>query len=187
MSIVTIDEASAYVRSEQGIDQAWLTTTLGAAHDALYKACDRSFELADTVASARPFVPSGSSLLEIHDCSLVTAVTLSGSAVTGYQAEPFTVSRSGAYRPYERLRMLGGWWWSDGTGEATISVTGKWGWTTPPDWAKEAVKIVFKDLATNRDVRGGYVTLGEAGAAAVRRNPSVREFVGSYGRGFGIA
>lgn len=182
MSIVTIDEMRTYLRAEQVDDEDWLQSSLDAAHQALYNMCGRPFEVADTVATARLYVPSCSAVLRIHDCTEITAVTESGTAVTSYQAEPVSPRLSGETRPYDQIRRLGSWWTTTGyAGEATVSVTAKWGWAATPPAAIEAVKVVCKDLATNRDVRAGFVSFAE-GVAVARRNPWVMSFVADYGR-----
>lgn len=192
MSIVSISEARDYMRAEQFIDEALLTNALNTAHAVFYDMCQRSFEVAGA-ATARLYVPSGSNVLRIHDCTSVTAVTASGSAVSAgtYQKEPTTVSWSGETRPYEQLRRLGYYWWdvTGYPGETTISVTATWGWAATPPAAIEAVKALCKDIATNRDVRAGFLSFGDAGVAAARNNRFVADTASRYGRveRFGIA
>lgn len=182
MSIVTIDEMRTYLRAEQVDDEDWLQECLDSAHRTLFNLCGRSFEEAGVSATARLYVPSGTSVLRIHDCISITAVTISGVAVTSYQKEPIGPTWSGETRPYEQIRLLNSYWWCDGTREATVSVTARWDWASTPHGAKNAVKVVCKDLAMDRDLKAGYASFADAGVAAARRSPSTMSFVADYGR-----
>lgn len=181
--IVTTDEMWTYLRAEQAVDQPFVSGALASAHSIFYDLCAREFELADTVATARSYVPSGSDVLRIHDCTEITTIIANGSAVTSYQKEPVGPTWAGEVRPYEQVRLLGTYWVASAfIAQATVVVTAKWGWPAPPAPAIDAVKVLCKDIVTNRDVRAGFVSFGDAGVAAARRNPFVLSVVERYGR-----
>lgn len=181
--IVSTDEIWSYLRADQVGDQTFVVGALASAHSIFYDMCAREFELADTVASARSYVPSGSDVLRIHDCAEITTITANGTAVTGYQKEPVGPTWAGEQRPYEQVRLLGSCWFAPSyIAQATIVVTAKWGWAATPPPAVDAVKVLCKDIVTNRDVRAGFVSFGDAGVAAARRNPFILSVVERYGR-----
>lgn len=161
---------------------------LNAAERAVNQFCQRSFAVAGS-ATARSYVPTGTSVLRIHDCTTVTAVTEGGTAVTSYQKEPVTVGWSALAVPYEQLMRLGTVWAQTGyAGEATISVTATWGWTAVPDEVIEATKILGKDVLQQRRTSGNLIAVGDFGGA-VRINTYVKQLLSPLRRveAFGIA
>lgn len=182
--IVEVTDMLTYLRDEQIVDTAYVTSALNAAHSLFYDLCQRTFEVASVTATARSYVPSGTDVLRIHDCTSVTSITNNGSAVTTYQLEPVGPTWAGETRPYEQVRLFGTCWLaSTYSTQANVVVTAKWGWAAAPAPAVEAVKVLCKDIATNRDVRAGFLSFGDAGVAAARRNPFVLGVVDRYGRG----
>ena len=135
-----------------------------------------------TTTTPRSFVPGSSPVLRIHDCTVVTSVVDDGTtlAVSAYQPEPVGVARTGQARPYEQIRLLGGYWTPSPYGEATVVVTAKWGWPAFPARAIEAVKIIAKDIVLNRDVRLGVIAVTEAAGVSARTNTVVRAAVQHY-------
>jgi hypothetical protein len=185
--IVTLQEALDYMRAEQVVDQNIVQAALLAAHETFYDLCQRNFEVAGA-ASARLYVPPQSDILRIHDCTTITAITVDGSALAAadWQAEPVGLDWTGRQRPYDRIRhhvwTWGTYWGWSQSHEATVSVTATWGWAATPATAKEAVKMLCKDIATARDVLAGFLSFGEAGVAAARKNRDVMDAVVRLGR-----
>lgn len=185
MSIVTLADMKSYLRGEQFPDEAIISACLSTAHSTFYNMCGRSFELDTPAASPRSYTPTWTDVLRIHDCTSVTSITTGGNAVTStYQLEPVgAINWAGEVRPYEQIRLLGNWWFpSTFITQANVVVTAKWGWAATPAPAVEAVKMLCKDIVGNRDVRAGFVSFGDAGIAAARRNPFVVSVVEQYGR-----
>jgi hypothetical protein len=142
----------------------------------------RTFTWIDTAtatATVRRFRPwgSGTRILPIDDAAEITAVTESGSALTvdvGYQAEPFgNRNDAGDWRPYDRLVRLDQCWYTDDV-RPTVTVTAKWGWTTIPAGAVEAVKVLAQDWAQNRNTSFGFGGVTPDGfSVGMRDNPLV--------------
>jgi len=192
-SSIDINAFVAYARNELGItDVPWLQAALNAGQAQIEQMCQRSFTVAGASATARLYAATpGSSVLRIHDCTTVTAVSEAGAAVasTLYQKEPVNlIDWAGVARPYEQLRKLNSTWSTDG-GEAIISVTGTWGWSAIPASVTEAIYIQAKDIASQRDVRAGVAAFGDFGAIRVRANPTVETLIAPFRRieAFGIA
>lgn len=181
---VTIDDFDDYVVNEFGsVETTIRQGALDAAERMVDEHCARSFDVAGASATARTYIPSGSAIVRIHDCTTVTAISLDGAAIpsTDYQLEPVTVSWSGLQRPYEQVRYLYGRWVGATPGKAALSVTATWGWTAIPDEVLEAVKIAGKDILAQRRTVGNMATIGDFGGT-VRLNTYVRQLLGPLRR-----
>jgi len=188
---VTQAEFDAYVSDERGAATAPLRAgALLAAERAVSEFCARSFAVAGASATARLFTPSGTPVLRIHDCTEVTSIAVSGSTVgsSTYQLEPYAVSWTGAAEPYQQVRRLNDLWWILTEGEATITVTARWGWAAVPGEVAEATKIIGKDILQQRHTVGNIAAVGDFGGS-VRLNTYVRQLLGPLRRAeaFGVA
>jgi len=185
----TAEAFDDYISDEFASTEATLRLgALNAAERAINEYCNRSFPVAGS-ATAKLYVPSNTPILRIHDCTTVTAVTESGTAVTTYQKEPVAAAWSGLAKPYEQLLMLGSYWSQTGdAGEATISVTATWGWAAVPDEVSEATKILGKDILQQRRTSGNLIAVGDFGGS-VRINTYVKQLLNPLRRveAFGIA
>ena len=150
----------------------------------------RTPSVAGGSATARLYVPSGDSVLRIHDCTEVTSIAVSGTTLTAstYQLEPYAVSWTGLATPYEQVRLLLDYWRIIVPGEATVTVTAKWGWTAVPAEVVEATKIIGKDILAQRHTVGNIAAVGDFGGS-VRLNTYVRQLLAPLRRAeaFGIA
>ena len=187
---VTTADFDLYISNELGTTEANLRlAALKAAERAVDEYCQRSFAVAGN-ASARTYVPTGSQLVRIHDCTTVTSVTLDGASIdpTYYQLEPTTVSWSGQQRPYEQIRYLNGFWMGLTPGKAAVSVTATWGWAAVPDDVVEATLIIGKDICQQRRTVGNLAIAGDIGTT-VRLNTYVRQLLAPLRRAeaFGMA
>ena len=145
--IVSDAEFDEYISNEFGTVEASLrSSAVAAGRRAVRAYCARDFTVvaAGAEATARLYVPNGSDVLRIDDCTTVTAITIDGSALaaSAYQLEPYRVDRAGLTRPYEQVRYLLGYWYGATPGKASVSVTAKWGWAALPGEVPEAVKQI---------------------------------------------
>ena len=187
MPIVTLATFKDYARNELGTaDDSAIQAALDAAHYSAYDYVGRQFETAGA-ATARRFVPTGTAVLRIHDCTSISSVVVNGAtlAASAYQAEPVdNLDRLGRTRPFEQLRLLSDVWINSAQdGEATVTVTATWGWAAAPAAAVEAVKILAKDILHQRDNRSGVAGFSEFGAVRVRQNPYVAMLLDPLRRG----
>ena len=190
-SYVTQPAFDEYIGDQLGASNvAQRTTALLAAERAVSEYCSRSFAVAGASATAKLYAPSGTQILRIHDCTEVTSVAVSGSTLsaTTYQLEPYATSWTGLTVPYEQVRRLLDYWWVDSPGEATITVTAKWGWSAVPSEVVEATKIIGKDILAQRHTVGNIAAVGDFGGS-VRLNTYVRQLLAPLRRSeaFGIA
>lgn len=172
---------------------AMVAAAISAAEQAIDEHCQRKIFVADDAdTSARLYVPRADSILRIHDCVAVTAVTDDSAAVasTAYQLEPLNnLDAAGLSVPYEQIRRLSGSGWTCDYGRATVSVTARWGWPALPAQYLEAVKMLTSDLLNMKEIRGGVAGFGEFGAVRIRENPMVTYLLSSLRRveSWGIA
>ena len=189
MAYVTLATFKTYTENQRTgtSNDARLQAALDAAHQGIDDYLGRAMVVADT-GSARSFAPTGGDiLLDIFDCTTITSVVENGltlTAGTDYQAEPLgAINASGAASPYWTLRRLNGTgWYADRAnyGRATVVVTATWGWASIPYPVVEACKMLAKDIAQARELRGDVGGFGEFGSVRIRQNPIVSSMLASY-------
>jgi hypothetical protein len=186
MTILSVDEFSHYIRDEKGaVDAALVGDALSAAEQDIHNYCQRKFVVAAGPATARLYVPNGTDVARIHDCTTVTAVSDNGTAVTStyYQLEPVNgLSWAGETVPYDQIRYLSGCWSRDGA-KAVLSITATWGWAAIPDPVKTACKILADDVYKHRDnVLFGLAGMTEAGGVRAGQAAIVTRLLAPYKR-----
>ena len=193
MSNLTVPAFKAWKRVEVSVDDATILAAIESAEEAINQHCGRTFAVAGS-ATARVFRVANdrSSVLDIYDCTTVTAVSDNGSTVlsSAYQLEPLNgLSVSGEAVPYTCIRLLAGGVWSYEYDKATISVTATWGWASLPARYTEAVKILTADILDNRDMRNGIVGFTDYAGIRVRENSVVTSLLSKLvrARTFGVA
>ena len=186
-SIATTEELKAYARDETStLNYEFIEAALDAAEDEFRHSTMRELVVAGDTGTARVFAATGSCLLRIPDCHEVDSIAVGGTTLetSMYQLEPLNqLSWAGEYRPFDQVRHLSSGWTVTGVhGEATITVTAKWGWQTIPPRVKTAVLVLAKDILSNRDVRFGLVAVTDAAGIGARTNPIVRSAIEQYKR-----
>lgn len=180
MSYVTLEQFKVHLRNELGsVDDDELQECLDAADEAINDFCGRTFSVASVTATARVFVPSGLYALMIDDATTVTAVSVDGTSLDSayWQKEPLNGILNGQTVPYTRLVRLGTTWPAPCDGEATISVTGTWGWAATPNRVTAAAKILAKEIAETRNQMGGYTVVAPELAARAISHPKYRQML----------
>lgn len=184
MAFPTTEDIKSYLRNEKPTeDDGLYGEAIAAAIQTLNDACQRNFTVATGVQSARTFVPDcGSATVYIGDAVSVTSVVENSVTLTvgsHYQLEPVgTVSAAGLTTPYNTIRRLDGWWYTNNR-RGTVVVTANWGFAAIPDRIIEACKILAKDIIQNREVVFGMVDTAE-GSMSPRMNPTVRATITAY-------
>jgi hypothetical protein len=170
-------------------EDAILDTALTAASRGIDNYCGRYF-YADTVATARIFVPRGRTFLQregeeifIDDVSstsgLIVATGVAGGStwttVTTYEASPENAIARG--RPITGLlRILSTWGLGGPT--ARVQVTAKWGWPAIPDVVYQATLIQAARLFHRKDSPEGVLGSAEWGPIRLSRiDPDVQALV----------
>lgn len=169
MSYVTQVEMSDYIRSTVTADEVEIEAAQLAAESTVDAYCQRTFAV-PTSATARTFVATDSCVAIVPDIAVTTGLVIvdNGTTLTAgqYQLEiapgatgPIDVS--GRTWPYSRIRRLSGSWHVDGDGEATLSITARWGWPAIPPEVSLATKLLTRDFLMARDTAFGIVQVGD--------------------------
>lgn len=167
------------------VDNPVIEDAILAAEMSLDNACGRKFIVASAPATARLFwARYRSKVVEIDDCTTVTAVTDNGTAVTTYQLEPLNGrSPSGETVPYTSLRRTTGSSWAWSGDEALVSVTATWGWLAIPYQIREACKALTKAHLDGRDIRAGIAGFTPDGfGLSERETRVVKQAIFDYSR-----
>jgi len=139
-------------------------------------ACERVFYQTD--AEARTFVPRDSFVVEIDDLRSVTSVKTSSDAngtfditweAKDYQLEPLNGQASGIDTPFTRIRAVDEYLWTIDREEATVQITGDWGWASIPVQIKQACLILSARLFERRNSPLGIAGFSDVGAVFVSK------------------
>jgi hypothetical protein len=191
----TLNDVKAGLRisTADTVDDLMLTSAINAASRQIDGECDRVFYSQTT---SRVYVPESSILCEIDDATAITKVeTSSGDGftveipATDYQLEPLNNRSGGQIVPATRIRATGAFLFpvfsqrSVNLDEATVRVTGTFGFTPVPDAIKQAALLlsirIFKRLDSPLAVAG----FGDLGAIRVSRtDPDVMAMIRPFQR-----
>ena len=149
--------------------------------------CERVFYNAGT--ATRSYVPVVHDFVDIDHCTTVTKVeTFDGTvwnelAVTDYQVEPLNNVAGGVQIPKNKVRPLVGTWLPVIGGDATVRVTGVWGWAAVPTAVKQACVLLAARHFKRYDSPLGVAGFGDLGAIRVGRvDPDVQALLAPYMR-----
>jgi hypothetical protein len=187
-------KAALRIPSADTVDDLMLTSAINAASRQIDGECDRVFY---SQSAVRVYVPESSILVNTDDVQTVTKLeTSSGDGftvtipATDFQLEPLNGLAGGIPGPFTRIRATGAFLFpvfsqrSVNLDEATVRVTGTFGWPTIPDAIKQAALLlsirIFKRLDSPLAVAG----FGDLGAIRVSRtDPDVMAMIAPYVRG----
>lgn len=188
----TLAEVKAALRipSADTVDDSLLETAVESASRLVDGYATRNFYAAGT--AVRYFVPESTLVAEIDDLvsltSLETSTKLDGTydltwTSLDYQLEPLNGKVDGLTGwPSTRIRAIGNNVFQTYSGEASVKVTGVWGWSAVPIAVKQATVIqasrIFKRLDSPLGVLSapdlGYIRVG------TRLDPDVQQLVEPY-------
>jgi hypothetical protein len=186
----TLADVKAALRITDSIDDSLLETAIESASRLVDGFAGRNFYPNGT--ATRFFTPEDTILCEVDDLisltSLVVAADLDGVFdqtwnSTDYQLEPLNGRADGLTGwPVTRIRAVGDYVFGTNIGEASVRVTGTWGWSAAPVAIKQATIIqasrIFKRLDSPLGVLSapdlGYIRVG------TRLDPDVQQLVEPY-------
>lgn len=186
-------KAALRIAPSDTIDDALISTAINAASRQIDGAADRVFY---SSSGSRVYVPESSILVDTDDIQTVTALeTSSGDGftvtipATDFQLEPLNGIAGGIEQPFTRIRATGAFLFpvfsqrSVNLDEATVQVTGTFGWPSVPDAIKQATILlsirIFKRLDSPLAVAG----FGDLGVVRVGRvDPDVDSLIHPYKR-----
>ena len=190
----TLNQLKAALRmgTADTTDDSLLEMAIESASRLIDDDCDRVFYASGT-AVARYFAPASGVIAFIDDAISITAVAtdedVDGTyeqvwATTDWQAEPLNSLNAGQAWPTTRLRAIGDHAFPTQGGEATLKVTGQWGFgTAVPTIITQACVIQASRHYKRLDAPFGVAGFGEMGAVRVSRtDPDVYALISKYRR-----
>lgn len=186
----TLAEVKAALRITDSIDDTLLETAVESASRLVDGFAGRNFYAGGT--AVRYFTPEDRIVCEIDDLVSLTSLQVSADldddfdqtwAAADYQLEPLNGKVDGLTGwPATRIRAVGAYIFGTNIGEASVKVTGTWGWSAVPIAIKQATIIqasrIFKRLDSPLGVLSspdlGYIRVG------TRLDPDVQQLVEPY-------
>lgn len=173
-------------------DSERLDGAVQAASRGIEKFCGRQFNDSEAV-SARVYKPQSCDLLLVDDFSTISGLVVKSDEdndgvfettwnasdyevqplngiVDGEPGWPYWVVKAVWRRPFPMFRR------------ATMQITARWGWTTPPAPVPEACRIAAEEIFKLRDTPFGIGGYGDFGVIKVRDNPFTSRMLMKYQR-----
>jgi hypothetical protein len=183
----TLAQVKSALRITDSVDDSLLEMAIESASRAIDQYTNRNFYNAGT--AVRYYAPSNSLNVLIDD--LISIVKLESMnddeqvydttwASDDYQLEPLNGITDGFEQPYTNIRAIGDYVYQTLEGEATVKVTGVWGWATTPIQVTQATVIQASRIFKRLDSPLGIIS-GELGSMRVgsRIDPDVAQLVDS--------
>jgi len=156
--------------------------------------CERVFY---STSETRVYIPQSSFLVETDDISTLTTLKTSPDgeefsvtwAESDRQLEPLNGIAGGLTTPFTRIRAIGDYLfpiWDPrnvNAHEATVQVTGTFGWTATPKAVEQACILLSMRLFKRLDAPLGAVGFGDIGVVRVSRiDPDIESLLSPYRR-----
>jgi hypothetical protein len=183
----TLAQVKSALRITDSVDDSLLEMAIESASRAIDQYTNRNFYNAGT--AVRYYAPSNSLNVLIDDLiSLSRLDTMDDDeqvydttwASDDYQLEPLNGITDGFEQPYTNIRAIGDYVYQVLDGEATVKVTGVWGWSATPIQVTQATVIQSSRIFKRLDSPLGIIS-GELGSMRVgsRLDPDVAQLVDS--------
>lgn len=170
-----------------GVDDDLLELAVETASREIDAACERQFYQTTT---SRIYTPTDSYITEIDDVTTVTAIKTSSAAdgnfditwtPTDYQLEPLNGLTGGIAVPYTFIRAVGDYTFPRSGGEATVQVTGTFGFAAVPTAIKQATVLLASRIFKRNDSPLGVAGFSDLGAIRVSKlDPDVEALIMPY-------
>ena len=175
------------LRITDTVDDDLLEMAIESASRAIDSYTNRNFYNAGT--AVRVFAPNDSLTVTTDDLISISSLqTMSDTddtfdttwTATDFQLEPLNGVVDGIAQPYTQIRAVGDYLFLELAGEATVKVTGVWGWTATPIQVTQATVIQSSRIFKRLDSPLGIIS-GELGSMRVgsRLDPDVAQLVDS--------
>lgn len=183
----TLAQVKSALRITDSVDDSLLEMAIESASRAIDQYTNRNFYNAGT--AVRYYAPQDSLNVNVDD--LISIISLEAMnddeqlfdvtfATDDYQLEPLNGIADGFEQPYTNIRAIGDFVYETLAGEATVKVTGVWGWAATPIQVTQATVIQASRIFKRLDSPLGIIS-GELGSMRVgsRLDPDVAQLVDS--------
>lgn len=184
----TLADIKASTKITDSVDDALLELAVESASRLIDTYTQRYFYPGGT--ESRLFIPQDSYVTELDDLISLTTLETSdgdGFAVTftasDFQLEPLNGEVDGIKpHPFTRVRAIGDFLFHVLDQEATVRVTGVYGWPSVPTAVKQATIIQAARIFRRNDSPLGIAGFGEMGAirVGVQLDPDVKHLIDVY-------
>jgi hypothetical protein len=184
----SLADVKSSARITDNVDDSMLELAVESASRLIDSYTQRYFYNAGT--ATRLFAPQDSYVTEIDDLiTLTTLVTSDGETfdttweAKDYQLEPLNGVVDGLTGyPATRIRAVDDFIFTHLSGEATVRITGVWGWSATPTAVKQATVIQAARIFKRNDSPLGIAGFGEMGAVRVgtQLDPDVKQLIEAY-------
>jgi hypothetical protein len=184
----SLAEIKASARISDSVDDSLLELAVESASRMVDSYTQRYFYNAGT--ATRLFVPQDSYVTEIDDSISISVLQTSDGDTFGttwaakdYQLEPLNGNVDGLTgHPATRIRAVDDFLFTVLDGEATVRITGVWGWSAVPIAVKQATVIQAARIFKRNDSPLGIAGFGELGAVrvGVQLDPDVKHLIDVY-------
>ena len=187
----TLAQVKAALRITDSVDDTLLEMAIESGSRAIDGYTNRNFY--SNGSAVRVFAPSDSFITEVDDLISVTTLKTKSDddsgfdttwTATDYQLEPLNGRADGLTTAYTNIRAIGDYLFSQFEGEATVEVTGVWGWSATPIAVTQACVIQSSRIYKRLDSPLGVAGFGDIGIMRVsnRLDPDVAQLVDPYRR-----
>lgn len=182
----TLAQVKAALRITDSVDDTLLEMATESASRAIDSYCNRNFYSTGTAVS-RDYAAATSYVCDIDDLVSITSLVTTDDngnsttwAATDYQLEPLNNVVDGAYTPATRIRAIDNYTF-EATPEATVTVTGVFGWSAVPIEVTQATVIQASRIYKRLDSPLGIIS-GELGSMRIgsRLDPDVAQLVDAH-------
>src|SRR6056297_1158759 len=172
---ITLNILKSALSINDEIDDDFLELAINAASRQIDQVCERQFF---NTTETRLFAPRDSFICEIDDLTSLTTLETSSSADGVFdvqweskdlQLEPLNSLAGGIPTPFTQIRAVDEYLFPTDNQEATVKVTGTFGFTPVPDQVQQATVILAARLAERRFSPLGVAGFGDLGAVRVSR------------------
>ena len=182
----SLAQVKAALRITDSVDDSLLEMAIESGSRAIDGYTNRNFYANGT--AVRVFTPSDTFVTEIDDLiSITTLKTKSDDdsifdttwTTDDYQLEPLNGRADGLTSPFTSIRAIGDYLFSQFEQEATVQVTGVWGWAQVPISVTQATVIQASRIYKRLDSPLGVAGISDIGIMRVsnRLDPDVAQLV----------
>lgn len=181
-------KAALRIPVSDSADDALLEDAINSASRLIDGYAQRSFYNGGT--ATRIYAPQDSFVTQFDDLQSLTTLETSSDgtgydttwAAADYQLEPLNGISDGLATPYTRVRAVGNYTFLTLGEEATVRITGVWGYATVPDAIAQACVIQSERIFKRLDSPLGVAGFGDMGVVRVtsRLDSDVAQLVEPY-------
>jgi hypothetical protein len=180
-------KASLRIPVADTVDDTLLTLAINAASRDIDQATERQFF---STSATRIYTPQDSYITKIDDLVSLTTLKVSTGAdgvfdltfqPTDYQLEPLNGYVGGLSVPFDQIRAVGDYTYPISGGEATVQVTGVFGFTAVPVAIEQATVLLSARIFKRNDSPGGVMGFSDIGVIRVSRiDPDIDRLIQPY-------